>query len=154
MIIYENSFITNFNNLFDYETSINKQSTIIITLDNDIIFDINCETELDKIILPYSNKCIPYNIKTDNISFYKEHPSYNNEKNELCLKSLNDNFKYHSNWALNKPSKYNCVYYILSPKKEVLSILKISKNRYMFSYDPLYITHEIMKLIIINVFIN
>ena len=146
----------------DYELNPDKNSQILFTYDNepDIIkeFDMKTNTKMKKKWY-YSHNVFPpsfqFQTKKGLTLFWEDVPSFSQERGVYTLKSLQQIFHKHINWKNYKSSVYNCVYYIHVPTKEnAFSILKISSNRYLFSYHPKYLDKTEVEQIIFELFIS
>ena len=146
----------------DYELNPDKNSQILFTYDNepDIIkeFDMKTNPKMKKKWY-YSHNVFPpsfqFQTKKGLTLFWEDVPSFSQERGVYTLKSLQQIFHKHINWKNYKSSVYNCVYYIHVPTKEnAFSILKISSNRYLFSYHPKYLDKTEVEQIIFELFIS
>lgn len=160
----------------NYELEPDENSQILITYDNepDIVkeFDMKTNPKMEKLwhssrqplVLPqmqsfYYQEVLPrrFRFQTQKglILFWEDAPSFSQERGAYTLKSLNQIFHKHTNWTNNKPSVYNCVYYIHTPTKiNAFSMLKISSNRYLFAYHPQYLNKIEVEQIVFELFMS
>jgi hypothetical protein len=143
----------------DYELEPDKNSQILFTYDNepDIIkeFDMKTNPKMKKLWYSSHNVFPPsFQFQTQKglTLFWKEVPTFSQERGVYTLKSLKPIFHKHVNWKIYKRSIYNCVYGI--QKENVFSILKISSNRYLFAYHPKYLDKTEVEQIVFELFIE
>lgn len=85
--------------------------------------------------------------------FVEDEPLWSEEHGIYTLKTLHQIFHKHNNWTKYKQSIYNCMYYINDPTPQnAVSILKISSNRYLFAYQPKYLTKPEVEQIVFELF--
>ena len=148
----------------DYELEPNENSQILFTYDNDpdIITEFDMKTQPKMRKMWYSTRrrqVFPerFYFQTEKglTLFLEDVPLFSPELGVYTSKSLKDIFHKHINWRNYKSSIYNCVYCIYEPTKQnAFSILKISSNRYLFSYQPKYLNKKEVEQIVFELFIE
>jgi hypothetical protein len=132
------------------ENQTNDNDTIILLFEDGIICDVTKEctsTKINKLMKMGPNgfdRCnlpLYFEMKDKNETFFSKRPYYNNGIKKMDFKPIFANNKKHMT-TKKEPSVYNCIYYVLKDKTDVLSLVKINSNeekpRFLLAYDDEY----------------
>jgi hypothetical protein len=157
-LIIPDSFLNSIKKYINYEVEPDENSQLLFTYDDEpeVIkeFDMKTSKKIQKTMYS-SRRCdtLYFQTKKGLTLLFEDVPHFSQERGISTLKSLKHIFHKHNHWSNYRPSTYNCVYYIHEPaKKYVFSILKISSNRYLFAYEPIYLSKTDAEQIVFELF--
>jgi len=136
--------------LLGNENQTNENDTLIISFEEDeVICDVTKECTNSKIIMKMGPKCydrryLPgyFEMTDTNKTFFSKSPKTNSDGTKtISFNPIFNNYKKHRT-TKKEPSVYNCIYYVLKDKTDVLAIVKIkssdTKPRFLLAYDDEY----------------
>jgi hypothetical protein len=160
---YEDNWLKQTFRYFNYDTTIDPTSTIVILFKdtNEVVSTMDIVP--DKTIVypePNDQSTLPFNItvnaRENPKKLYKRNVIVN-EKNVSYLKGFADIYDTQYKTSLPDASIFNCIYYIIDTdypdvERVVFSIMKrkygVDSSRFLFSYDPEIINKQQVENII------